>query len=200
MITRRLAAAAALSSACLVSACGPETWIGVAATAGTAAMEERGFGAAVSDAAILTELNAQFFGRSAKMWAGLSVQVSEGRVLLSGKVREPRMRLDAVRIAWQANGVREVINEIEVTDRSVIGTLAQDTWISTKLKARITLDKDVSAINYTVVTVDSVIYLMGIAQNQTELDRVVNHARDIVDVRRVVSYVRLKDDPLRRAT
>ena len=195
-----MAAAAALCGACIVSACGPETWLGVAATAGTAAMEERGFVAAVSDAAILTELNAQFFGRSSKMWAGLSVQVSEGRVLLSGKVREPEMRLNAVRITWQANGVREVNNEIEVTNRNVIGTLAHDTWISTKLKTRITFDRDVSAINYTVVTVESVVYLMGIAQNQEELDRVVNHARDIADVRRVVSYVRLKDDPLRKAT
>ena len=200
MITRRLAAAAVLCGACIVSACGPETLIGVAATAGTAAMEERGFVAAVSDATILAELNAQFFGQSAQMWMGLSVQVSEGRVLLSGKVREPEMRLSAVRIAWQVSGVREVINEIDVTNRSVIGTMANDTWISSKLKARITFDKDVSAINYTVVTVDAVIYLMGIAQNQEELDRVVNHARDIVDVRRVVSYVRLKDDPRRKAT
>jgi osmotically-inducible protein OsmY len=195
-----MAAAAALWGACILPACGPETLIGVAATAGTAAMEERGFGAAVSDAAIQAELNAHFFGQSAKTWMGLSVQVSEGRVLLSGKVGQPETRLNAVRIAWQVSGVREVINEIEVTNRSVMGTLAHDTWISTKLKARITFDKDVSAINYTVVTVESVIYLMGIAQNQEELDRVVNHARDIIDVRRVVSYVRLKDDPQRRAT
>ena len=195
-----MAAAAALCGACIVSACGPETLIGVAATAGTAAMEERGFGAAVSDAAIKAELNARFFGQSGNLWKGLSVQVIESRVLLSGKVRQPEMRLNAVRIAWQVNGVREVINEIEVTDRSVTGTMANDTWISTKLKTRITLDKDVSAINYSVVTVGSVIYLMGIAQNQAELDRVVSHARDIVDVRRVVSYVRLKDDPLRKTT
>lgn len=195
-----MAAAAALCGACIVSACGPETLIGVAATAGTAAMEERGFGAVISDTTIQAELNAQFFGQSSKMWMGLSVQVSEGRVLLSGKVGQPEMRLNAVRIAWQVNGVREVDNEIEVTNRSVIGTMANDTWISTKLKTRITLDKDVSAINYSVVTVDAVIYLMGIAQNQAELDRVVNHARDIVDVRRVVSYVRLKDDPRRKTT
>jgi osmotically-inducible protein OsmY len=195
-----MAAAAALCAACILSACGPETAIGIAATAGTAAMEERGFGAAVSDATIQAELNARLLGQSADMWTGLSVQVIEGRVLLSGKVRRPEMRLNAVRIAWQVNGVREVINEIEATNRSVTGTMASDTWISTKLKARLMIDKDVLAINYSVVTVGSVIYLMGIAQSQAELDRVVNHARDIVDVRGVVSYVQLKDDPRRKKT
>jgi osmotically-inducible protein OsmY len=195
-----MAAAAALCAACILSACGPETAIGIAATAGTAAMEERGFGAAVSDATIQAELNARLLGQSADMWTGLSVQVIEDRVLLSGKVRQPEMRLNAVRIAWQVNGVREVINEIEATNRSVTGTMASDTWISTKLKARLMIDKDVLAINYSVVTVGSVIYLMGIAQSQAELDRVVNHARDIADVRGVVSYVQLKDDSRRKKT
>jgi osmotically-inducible protein OsmY len=194
----RWAAAAALCAG--LGACGPETAIGVAATAGTAAMEERGLSAAIGDAAIKTELNARFLGRSGDLWTGVSVQVVEGRVLLSGKVREPEMRVEAVRTAWQVDGVREVINEINVTSRSLTGTMAGDTWISTKLKARLMFDKDVSAINYSIVTVGGVIYLMGIAQNQAELDRVINHARDIADVRGVESHVRLKNDPRRNET
>jgi osmotically-inducible protein OsmY len=195
-----LAVVVALGAASLVASCGPETAIGVAATAGTAAMEERGFRAAVSDAAIKAELNARFVGESAGMWRGLSVQVVEGRVLLSGKVRAPEMRVTAVRTAWQVGGVREVINEIAVTDRSVTGSMANDAWISAKLKARLLVDKDVSAINYSIVTVGNVIYLMGLAQSQMEIDRVVNHARDIADVRGVVNYVLLKDDPRRKET
>ena len=200
MKPRNLAALAAMGAACMVSACGPETAVGVAATASTAAMEERGFSAAVGDATIKAELNARFFGQSTDLWEGLSVQVVEGRVLLSGKVREPDMRVSAVRIAWRVDGVREVINEIKLTDRSVTGSMARDTWISTKLKARLLFDRDVLAINYSIVTVGGVIYLMGIAQNQAELDRVINHARDIADVRGVVSYVQLKDDPHRKET
>ncbi len=197
---KTLAAVAALGTAGLLVACGPETAIGVAATAGTAAMEERGFTAAVGDATIKAELNARFLGQSGEMWKGLSVQVIEGRVLLSGKVREPELRVDAVRIAWQVGGVREGINEIAVTDRSVTGSMARDTWISTKLKSRLLFDKDVSAINYSIVTVGGTIYLMGLAQHQAELDRGINHARDIADVRGIVNYVQLKDDPRRKET
>jgi osmotically-inducible protein OsmY len=42
-----------------------------------------------------------------------------------------------------------------------------------------------------------VVYLMGIAQNRAELQRVTNHARNLSYVRKVESFVRLKDDPRR---
>lgn len=198
VLITKWAAVAALCAG--LGACGPEAAVGVAATAGTAAMEERGFATALSDASIKAELNARLLGQSGDMWTGLSMQVIEGRVLLSGKVREPDMRVVAVRTAWQVPGVREVINEIVVTDRAVTGTMASDTMISTKLKARLLFDRDVSAINYSIVTVGGVIYLMGIAQHQMELDRVIGHARDIADVRGVVSHVVLKHDPRRKET
>ena len=56
------------------------------------------------------------------------------------------------------------------------------------------------SINYSVETVDGTVYLMGIAQNGSELQRVQDHARNLAYVRKVVSYVRLKDDPKRNRT
>ncbi len=44
-----------------------------------------------------------------------------------------------------------------------------------------------------------VVYLMGIAQDRTELDRVTNHARNVKYVRKVVNYARLRSDPRRFA-
>ena len=38
---------------------------------------------------------------------------------------------------------------------------------------------------------------MGVARTQAELDRVIGHAKDIAHVRRVVSYILLKDDRTR---
>ena len=39
--------------------------------------------------------------------------------------------------------------------------------------------------------------LLGVAQNQQELDRVLNVARNIANVKRVVNHVLMKDDPRR---
>jgi BON domain len=43
-----------------------------------------------------------------------------------------------------------------------------------------------------VKTEDGVVYIIGSARSQDELDRVTNYARNIPNVRRVVSYVRIR--------
>ena len=128
-----------------------------------------------------------------KLFRKVGVTVEEGRVLLTGQVESLDHRLRAVRQAWQADGVREVINEIEVNDESTVEDFARDIWISTQLKSKLLLDKAVRSIDYSVETVNYQVYLMGIAQSQAELNRVIGHAKNIDYVRRVVSYVRLKD-------
>ena len=47
------------------------------------------------------------------------------------------------------------------------------------------------------MTVGGIIYLLGIAQNQDEINRVMEYARNLRYVRGVVSHVLLKDDPNR---
>lgn len=174
--------------------------VGAGATVATAASEERGLVAAAKDTAIRAEINALWLDHSEEMLHRLSLSVMEGRVLVTGQVPTRQMRLDAIRLAWQARGVREVINEIQVSDQDSIARFARDTWISAELKAKLLFDQRVQAINYSVETVDGTVYLMGIAQDQAELDRVQTYARNLAYVKRVVSYVRLKDDPRRNAT
>lgn len=107
---------------------------------------------------------------------------------------------NAVKITWQVEGVREVINELRVAPDAEFTDTVRDSWITAKLRTRITLDKKIDAINYSIETVDKVIYLLGVAQNQEELDRVIRTARDIEYVEKIVSHVLLKDDPRRKKT
>ena len=97
--------------------------------------------------------------------------------------------MNAVRLAWQAKGTKEVINEIRVSNVNSITDYARDGWISAQLKTALALDKQVAAINYSIEVVRGSVYLLGIAVTPTELERVKNHARQIKYVRRVVSYV-----------
>jgi osmotically-inducible protein OsmY len=126
------------------------------------------------------------------MFGKLSTSVSEGRALVTGKVQDPEMRVEAIKLAWQVEGVKEVINEIEVVNTSSITDSARDFWITTQLRGHITFDKDIRSINYSIDTVNGTVYLMGIARTQAELDRVTNHARNLAYVKRVVSYVRVE--------
>ena len=169
---------------------------GAGATVGIVAAQERSLGAAVDDAAIRLRINELWFKHNSELSRDLSLSISEGRVLITGSVETPDLRVDAVRLAWQVSGVREVINEIQVTKSEGIEGFARDSWITAQLRTALMFDRDIAAINYTSETVNGVVYIMGIAQNQRELDRVLDHARNLKYVRRVVSYVRLKAEPL----
>lgn len=184
-----LAAIAVLAP--LIAGCA-EAVIGGAAATGVAASQERGLGGAAGDLQIRSEINYLWLRHDEKMYVAVGLNVHEGRVLLTGKVPTPQARVDAVRLAWQAKNVKEVINEIQVEQTGGISEYASDAWISNQLRARLLFDADVSSINYSVVTVSGTVYLMGIARSQAELDRVTTHARNIGNVRRVISYVRVK--------
>lgn len=171
--------------------------IGAGAIATSATVQERGLKGGIDDTIIRARINSLWLEHDADMYRLVSLSVVEGRILLTGQVRLPRMRIDAVRLAWKAKGVREVINEIKVTDEGGIISYARDSWISTQLKSKLLFDKKILSINYSIETVNGAVYLMGIAQNQQELNRVTNHARTLKYVKRVVSYVRLKTDPRR---
>jgi osmotically-inducible protein OsmY len=129
----------------------------------------------------------------------LNLQVYEARVLVSGTVPNEDQRSDAIQLAWKAKGVREVINEIEVSTEGGVVNYARDTSISAQLNAKLLFAKDVQSVNYSIEVVNGNIYLLGVAQTQAELDRVLDIARNIGNVKRVVSHVLLKDDPARFA-
>ena len=193
---RIIAMAAIIACMPILSSCVGAA-IGAGAIATTAAVQERGLRGAIDDTVIRARINSLWLGHDADMYRLVSLSVLEGRILLTGEVERAQMRIDAVRLTWQAEGVREVINEIKVTDEGGIGTYARDSWISAQLKSKLLFDKKILSINYSIETVGGAVYLMGIAQNQRELDRVTNHARTLRYVKRVVSYVRLKNDPRR---
>ena len=116
--------------------------------------------------------------------------MDQGRVLITGVVQNPDARVEAVRLAWQVEGVRQVINEIRIAKSDGLPGYVRDQWITTRLRAAITFDRDVQSINYSIDTVQGTVYLMGVAQNQAELNRVIETARTIPHVKQVISYVK----------
>jgi osmotically-inducible protein OsmY len=163
--------------------------VGGAATAGVAAYQERGIKGVAADTATSTKIQAKLLEADKHLFTDIGIEVYEGRAMLTGRVATEDMRANAVRIAWS---VSDVINEIQISP-SPLTDLANDSWITTQLKTKMTLDKEILAINYSIETVGAVIYLIGIAQDQAELQKVINHARSIKYVKRVVDHVRIKE-------
>ena len=55
------------------------------------------------------------------------------RALLTGAVGDPKIRADAVRLAWKALEVKEVLNEIQVSGPGDAFDFARDSWITAPL-------------------------------------------------------------------
>ena len=53
-------------------------------------------------------------------------------------------------------------------------------------------DSQVKSINYTIKTANGIVYIVGSARSQAELERVTGYARNIPNVRKVVTYVRIR--------
>ena len=172
--------------------CVPAALVSGTAGIGTTLAEDRKLTEVMTDTEIRTVIMAKWVNHDSSIMDMVNVQVRQGRVLLTGLVDTPLRQMDAVRLAWEANGVKEVIDETRVGDNS-FGTYATDTWITTKLKTEMLFDQDISSVNYNIKTVDSTVYLIGIAQNQQELDKVMNMARKISGVKNVVNHMRMKN-------
>jgi osmotically-inducible protein OsmY len=165
---------------------------GAGGAAAVGASQDRGLEQAVDDNEIAFEINRKLLAQHSNLYSGVSTQVRKGRVLLTGRVPAQEDRIAVTRLVWSIGGVKEVINELNTGKEGSFSQSVSDTTISTKLRARLTGDSNVSGINYSIETVDGVVYLMGTALDRAELDRVIAHARDIKGVRNVVSYVEVK--------
>jgi osmotically-inducible protein OsmY len=179
------------AAAAALSACAPVI-LGSGTVIGTAAVSEKGVSGAFSDTQISTQIRAKLYSKDSDLYYKVGVTVTNGEVMLTGAVPNDTMQLDAVRLAWEVKGVQRVIDNICVSQDTNIGNFTQDSWISTRLHSSLLFDQDILSVNYSIKTMNGTVYLMGIAQNQDELNRVVNHARNTSNVKKVVSYVQIK--------
>ncbi len=164
----------------------------------TSSVKEKGIKEAISDGMIDVSINKEFLNHNVNMFLNVEIEVVEGRVLLTGSVKKPKHRLDAVKLAWKILGVREVINEIDVTKKGGIKQYLTDVKIKTQIRYKVITDKEISSINYNFEVVNGNLYIIGISNNKKELKKVVKHANNIKGVLKVVSHAIMKDDPRRK--
>jgi len=168
--------------------------IGVGTAAVAASTTEKGFSTSVADTQIRAKLTDQFIKNNFSLVTAVNISVNDGAVLLTGKVKTPEEKILATKLTWEVRGVREVVNELQVTDKSSIKEIAKDLAASATLRTKLIADRDISSLNFSIDVVNGTIYLSGVAANADEMSRVVAHARDVRFTQQVVSYIILQTD------
>ena len=177
----------------LFSGCAPAV-IGVGTAAVAASSTEKGLSTSVSDGVIFTKIQDNFLRTDASLPTVVDVTVNDGAVLLTGKVKTPEEKVLATKLTWEIRGVREVVNELQVTDKSSIKDIAKDLAASAQLRGKLIADGSVSSLNFSIDVVNGTVYLSGVAADAEEMNRVVGHARELRFVQQVVNYITLRSD------
>ena len=177
----------------LFSGCAPAV-IGVGTAAVAASSTEKGLSTSVADGLIFTKIKDNFLQTDASLPTVVDVTVNDGAVLLTGKVKTPEEKVLATKLTWEVRGVREVVNEIQVIDKSSIKDTAKDLAASAQLRGKLIADNSLSSLNFSIDVVNGTVYLSGVAADAEEMNRVVSHARELRFAQQVVNYITLRTD------
>jgi len=168
--------------------------VGGAAVGSTVvATDRRSIGIQLEDDRIESRVNKALIDRIPKTAMNVDVSSYNRKVLLAGEVRTAEMRAQAEAAAAQAENVREVVNELVVSEPATLGDRTDDTLISGKVKtALLGADGVPGGVVKTTVNRD-VVYLMG-KVTPAEGEAAAKAASRVGGVRRVVKLFDLMTD------
>ena len=170
---------------------------GVLATGGATGMVvaegDRSFGSVVDDATIKINVAAKFINSDDNLFVDISTSVLEGRVLLTGLVDNQEIRIDAVRRVWEVDGVKEVINEIQIGNRESLKEYAQDVWITTQVRGLAAKTVGLRSIAYNYETIQGKVYIVGVTSRPEQLEAIIDAAKTVKGVTEIINYVIIKE-------
>ena len=171
--------------------------VGVVASGGATTMVvaegDRSLGTVVDDATIKINIAAKFLNSGNNLFVEINTNVLEGRVLLTGLIDSQEARIEAVRLVWEVEGVNEVVNEIQIGNRSNIKDYANDLWINTQAKGVAAKTIGLRAVSYNFETIQGKIYVAGITSKPEQIESLVEALKTIKGVEEIINYVIIKE-------
>jgi osmotically-inducible protein OsmY len=120
--------------------------------------------------------------------------VLDGRIFLTGKVEDPEEKLQITKLAWETKGVRSVKNDIKIKEEFNFKQSAKDLLITSQLRTALIFNKEIKATNYQIDTYKRKIFIYGISTTTEERKKVINEAKEILDVEDVIASILLVKD------
>jgi len=175
-----------------ISACTEPT---VAVDAGTTVAEVRDFQTVKEDARIKLQISSDFLDDEAGLFKNVNIDVYESSVMLTGVVDTGADKLRAVEIVRSVNGVRTVLDEIQVTSDGNFQQAAEDVAIETTIKIRLLDEEDINSVNMRWRSVNGTVYLFGRALSEQEQRDSIDVIKDVKGVRRVINRQFIRPAP-----
>ena len=178
----------------LLNSCVGSSTSGVFGTGVSVALDPRTLGTQIDDSIMQKNLQARLALLEKKYLINLSVKVLDGRIFLGGKVDEPEEKLKITKMAWETKGTRSVKNNITIKQKFSFLNVAKDVLITSQLRTALILNKNVKAANFNIDTINQKTYVFGIAHNKNEKKEIIQEAKQIVDLKELVTSILLISD------
>jgi len=183
-----------LSVLIILSSCIGSSTSGVFGSGVSIALDPRTLGTQIDDSIMQKNLQARLILLEKKYFVKLSVKVLDGRIFLGGKVDEPEEKLRITKMAWETKGVRSVKNNIKIKQEFSFKNTAIDVLITVQLRTALILNKNVKAANFNIDTINQKTYVFGIAYTEDEKKEIIQEAKQIVDLKELVTSILLVSD------
>ena len=167
---------------------------GVFGTGVSVALDPRSLGTQIDDSIMQKNLSARLTLKEKSYLLSINVKVIDGRIFITGKVKNPEEKLQITKLAWETKGVRSVKNDIKIKEKFNFKQSAKDLLITSQLRTALIFDKEIKATNYQIDTYKEKIYIYGIAHTKDERKKVINEAKEILDVEGVIASILLVED------
>ena len=158
------------------------------------ALDPRTLGTQIDDSIMQKNLQARLALTEKRYLIQLSVKVLDGRIFIGGKVDEPEEKLKITKMAWETNGARSVKNNIAIKQKFSFKNTAIDLLITSQLRAALILNKNIKAANFNIDTINQKTYIFGIAHSEDEKREIIQEAKQIVDLKELVTSILLVSD------
>ena len=182
-----------LITALALSSCASAV-VGVGTAAVAASTTEKGFSTSVSDGIIFTKLNEKFLQQNQSLLSRADVEVNDGEIILTGRVKTQEDKALATKLSWEIKGVKSVINHLTVAKPPTLKQIGKDNAAVGLFRTKIGLDQDISSLNFSIDVVDGIAYLSGIAKDEIEMNKVIYHAENTRFISDVMNYITLSID------
>ena len=178
-----------LLSSCVGSSTGGDFGTGV-----SVALDPRTLGTQIDDSIMQKNLLARLALTEKKYLVKISVKVLDGRIFLGGKVDKAEEKLKITKMAWETKGVRSVKNNIAIKQKFSFKNTAVDVLITSQLRTAMILSKNIKAANFNIDTINQKTYVFGIAHSENEKKEIIQEAKQIVDLKELVTSILLVSD------
>lgn len=173
-----------------------ETVVVGAATTGVLVAQDKSVSDTKDDILITIKIDQKFISNGLKNPTNkIGVTVDNQRVMLTGIVDDDSLVAKANKIAWEVGGVKEVIDEIQVKrNKSLANNFInyfKDTAITAQIGSKALLNSEISSVNFEVVTINNIVYLIGTAQKSSEIKAISDIAAKVSGVNKVISHINL---------